>query len=71
MDPSALGQADEPGLDEGVHQKHGVQLARAFSRGTRDHINIRILQTMISGIPYTGPWNQNVISFCDLLGPYA
>ena len=37
------------------------------------HINTRILQSMVSGIPpYLGPWNQNVASSCScgLWGSY-
>ena len=34
-------------------------------RAPSDHISIRILQTMVSGVPpYTGPWSQNVRSLC-------
>ena len=42
------------------------------SRGPQYHINGRILQYVISGIPYIGPWNQNVrrLRFCGLFGPY-
>ena len=35
------------------------------SSAPKNHINIRILQTMTSGIHrYIGPWNQNVRSLC-------
>ena len=31
----------------------------------RDHINIKVLQTMVSRTPpYLGPWNQNSESLC-------
>ena len=41
-------------------------------RAPKDHINMRILQTMISGIPLIlGLWNQNMRSLCSfrVLGP--
>ena len=34
--------------------------------GPKDHINIRILQSIISAIPpLIGPWNQHVRSLCS------
>ena len=44
-------------------------------RAPKNHLNIRILPTMVSAClwypPYTGPWNQNVRSLClrGLLAP--
>ena len=47
-------------------------LVLAFLRAPSNHINIRILQTMNSGIHSIVPWNQNVRSLClcGLLRPY-
>ena len=56
-------------------QSRGLRSINQVDRGIggrKDHINIRILQIMISGIPLkSGPWNQNVRSLClcGLLGP--
>ena len=48
----------------------GLSLKNFVARAPKDHINIRILEKLISGIPLMGPWNQNVRSLClrGLLG---